>query len=189
MIGGCFNTCQEAFDAHFYVRQMPLAFVGKREYDVDKELRRKKKSYDSKRRMGTKKLLASLMTIAMLAGISTFSAFAATPNDPAGLQQLGDKYGFTVEYVGEREGLPVYKTTDLERLEEVLKYEAISTRDACNHDWFYIWTTETESCIRNPRNHHTRAVKLEKCNKCGLVMNTGEWEIWDCPSGCKKSDY
>ena len=113
-----------------------------------------------------KKLLASLMTIAMLAGISTFSAFAATPNDPAGLQ-----------------------TTDLERLEEVLKYEAISTRDACNHDWFYIWTTETESCIRNPRNHHTRAVKLEKCNKCGVVMNTGEWEIWDCPSGCKKSDY
>lgn len=87
---------KRAFDAHFYVRQMPLAFVGKREYDVDKELRRKKKSYDSKRRMGMKKLLASLMTIAMLAGISTFSAFAATPNDPAGLQQLGDKYGFTV---------------------------------------------------------------------------------------------
>lgn len=32
---------KRAFDAHFYVRQMPLVFAGKLEYDVDKELRRK----------------------------------------------------------------------------------------------------------------------------------------------------
>lgn len=34
-------ACQEAFDAHFYVRQMPLVFDSKLEYNVDKELQRK----------------------------------------------------------------------------------------------------------------------------------------------------
>lgn len=136
-----------------------------------------------------KKMFAALMATTMLAGLSTVSAFATNSSDPAGLQKLGDKYGFTVEYVGEKEGVPVYEIEDLEKFEEILNHEEVSSRAACKHDWFYIWTTEKQKCIRNPRNEHTRAQKLEKCNKCGLVMNTGDWEIWDCPSGCKESDY
>lgn len=34
-------ACQEAFDAHFYVRQMPLVFDRKLEYNTNKELRGK----------------------------------------------------------------------------------------------------------------------------------------------------
>lgn len=139
-----------------------------------------------------KKMFAALMATTMLAGFSTMSAFAASPSDPAdpaGLKALGDKYGITVEYVGEREGLPVYEIEDSEKFDEILKQQEFSSKAACKHDWFYIWKTRTENCIRNPRNQHTRAQKYEKCNKCGVIMNTGEWEIWDCPSGCSKRDY
>lgn len=135
-----------------------------------------------------KKLFAAAMATAMLATMST-GAFAASAKDPAGLQEFGDKYGITVEYVGEREGAPVYEIEDLEKFNEIIANQKLSGRASCQHDWFYIWTTKDQQCIRNSRNHHTYAQKLEKCNKCGVIMNTGEWEIWDCPSGCRKSDY
>lgn len=136
-----------------------------------------------------KKTFAVLMATMMLSGLSAMSAFAETPDDPAGLKEFSEKYGVTMEYVGEREGVPVYKTDDWEKIDKILDNQEFDERDACNHDWFYIWKTRTETCIRNSRNEHTVARKLEKCNKCGVIMNTGEWEIWDCPSGCRKSDY
>lgn len=39
-------ACQEAFDAHFYVRQMPLEFCRTIEYYVNKELQRNLKGDD-----------------------------------------------------------------------------------------------------------------------------------------------
>ncbi len=136
-----------------------------------------------------KKTFAILMATMMLSGFSSVSAFAGNPSDPAGLEEFSDKYGIAVEYVGEKEGTPIYKVEDWEKLENILDHKECSARASCKHDWFYIWTTKEEQCIRNPKNHHTYARKLEKCNKCGVIMNTGEWEIWDCPSGCRKSDY
>lgn len=136
-----------------------------------------------------KKTFAVLMATMMLSGFSAVSAFAGTLNDPSGLEEFSHKYGVTVEYVGEKEGVPVYKVDDWEKMEKVLEHKEYVARATCKHDWFYIWTTREDQCIRNSKNHHTYARKLQKCNKCGVIMNTGEWEIWDCPSGCKKSDY
>ncbi len=39
-------ACQEAFDAHFFVHQMPLELYGKVEYYVNKELRGKNKVHN-----------------------------------------------------------------------------------------------------------------------------------------------
>ena len=56
-----------------------------------------------------RKIFASAMVTAMLAtmGVSAF----ATTGTPHGLENLGEKYGFTVEYAGEIDGDALYETS------------------------------------------------------------------------------
>lgn len=138
-----------------------------------------------------RKIFASAMVTAMLAtmGVSAF----ATPSVPKGMQEIGEKYGLTVEYVGEIDGLPAYefqgeKVEDVRELIEK-EYSQPQTRATCKHVWFYYWDASRENCIRNPNNSHTFAIKRKECSQCGYRLNTGEWEIRNCPSGCRKSDY
>ena len=135
-----------------------------------------------------RKIFASAMVTAMLAtmGVSAF----ATTGTPHGLENLGEKYGFTVEYAGEIDGDALYKTSrniDIEALVE--QEQGVETRATCNHNWFTYWVGKRKQCIRNPDNMHTEATKLKECLECGKILATGEWKIQNCPSGCKKSDY
>ena len=135
-----------------------------------------------------KKVFASAMVTAMLAtmGVSAFAAMEA----PHGLESLGEKYGFTVEYAGEIDGAAFYETSRNIDIEALVEQEhGVETRRACNHNWFTYWVGKRKECIRNPDNMHTEATQLKECLGCEKILATGEWKIQNCPSGCQKSDY
>lgn len=62
-----------------------------------------------------KKVLVPMLVSAMLLG--SVSAFAAEVQPPKRLQEIGEKYGFTVEYEGEYEGLPSFSISSEEKLD------------------------------------------------------------------------
>lgn len=75
-------ACQEAFHAHFFVREMPLDFWKNLRYDVDKELRRKNKVDNLLRKeclimKNLKKIFSMIMITTILATMGV-SAVADT---------------------------------------------------------------------------------------------------------------
>lgn len=137
-----------------------------------------------------KRKILALICSAMILATTSLSAFAdstASPS-PNSLIALGEEYGFTVELIGEEEGLPVYEVDGISasELDQIIQeMNQISTFARCSHsDLFYYWDATREDCYDGSENTHTRRVKRSECLDCGLVRNEGDVDITNCPSGC-----
>lgn len=138
-----------------------------------------------------KRKILALICSAMILATTSLSAFAdstASPS-PDSLIALGEEYGFTVELIGEEEGLPVYEVDGISasELDQIIQeMNQISTYARCNHNNGYeYWDASREKCYDGSGNLHTRIVKRSQCLDCGIIENMGDTDIINCPSGCR----